>query len=759
MKKIWIKDNIETINFMAGFVYKLKKTAGNVVLNVAGASAFRIFINGVFTGYGPRRSAHGYSIINSYDISNEANKGDVTVCAEIIGYNNNSYNLVLDLPFFSIELKNNEKIIAQSTDFTAYHIDSKVQKVERFSFQRNFAEVYRLRENPLSFYKGQSVYKKAETVEVCGNQLIWAELPYAKFEEMPLNNIIESGEIYPLEDYYHFEFPAYARVGENCIGYLNDELEIYLSDEICKTGYKADGRQTLNLTNRYNLYDLGKNKTGFISLKINALTDSIIFLTFDEIIYNEIKNDPNFSKFFSGKELPLVFYRSGTLNAVEFIIKKGSYDLLTIEPYTLRYLKIFCKGSAVIEKASFILYENYNAYNMEFRTSDKNLQKVFDAAQSTFAQNAVDVLTDCPSRERAGWLCDSYFSAQAELLFSGKNEIEKNFLNNFVIMPHLKELPADMLPMCYPSDHINGNYIPNWSMWFVLELEDYVKRTKDTLFAEKCKDKVINLAEFFINNYSNEDVLLEKLDKWVFVEWSRANALVQDVNYPTNMLFAAMLKSIYNLYGIEKYNVLSKKIKKTITEQSYNGKFFEDNRKRIDGKLVKQNESTETCQYYAFYFGLADKERYPELYETMFTKFGPLRDYKKVYPEVSKSNAFIGNFMRLDYLMKCGQVLQVLKECAEYLGFMADRTGTLWEHDSPTASCNHCFASYAANWITQAVTGYKGFDSVKKEIYLTKPALNTDYYAKIPVENGFVVLISGKLPEVPDNYKIKYLEK
>ena len=35
--------------------------------------------------------------------------------------------------------------------------------------------------------------------------------------------------------------------------------------------------------------------------------------------------------------------------------------------------------------------------------------------------------------------------------------------------------------------------------------------------------------------------VLEKLDKWVFVEWSRANSLVQDISYPTNMLFSKCL--------------------------------------------------------------------------------------------------------------------------------------------------------------------------------------------------------------------------
>jgi alpha-L-rhamnosidase len=30
---------------------------------------------------------------------------------------------------------------------------------------------------------------------------------------------------------------------------------------------------------------------------------------------------------------------------------------------------------------------------------------------------------------------------------------------------------------------------------------------------------------------------------------------------------------------------------------------------------------------------------------------------------------------------------------------MAELTGTLWENDSPTASCNHGFASHVVYWL------------------------------------------------------------
>ena len=50
----------------------------------------------------------------------------------------------------------------------------------------------------------------------------------------------------------------------------------------------------------------------------------------------------------------------------------------------------------------------------------------------------------------------------------------------------------------------------------------------------------MKLLDFF-KKYENQDGLLEKLPSWVFVEWSAANNFVQDVNYPSNMLYAGVL--------------------------------------------------------------------------------------------------------------------------------------------------------------------------------------------------------------------------
>ncbi|MBP5467497.1 MAG: hypothetical protein J6Y43_08060, partial [Clostridia bacterium] len=140
-------------------------------------------------------------------------------------------------------------------------------------------------------------------------------------------------------------------------------------------------------------------------------------------------------------------------------------------------------------------------------------------------------------------------------------------------------------------------------------------------------------------------------------------------------------------------------VKKLIISLSFNGRFFEDNATRVNGKLEKTGNISETCQYYAFYCDIADENNFPELYKTMFTVFGKNRDDTTVYPEVYKSNAFIGDMLRLDYLAEHGKAEQAISECKDYYYGMVKRTGTLWEHETPIGSLVHCFSAMIAVWI------------------------------------------------------------
>ena len=272
------------------------------------------------------------------------------------------------------------------------------------------------------------------------------------------------------------------------------------------------------------------------------------------------------------------------------------------------------------------------------------------------------------------------------------------------------------------------------------------------------RDKIARLLDYF-SRYENEYGLLENLPGWVFVEWSDCSKFLTPVNIPTNMLYALALEAAADLYGDDSAKAKAEAIKNTIRALAFDGEFFEDNLVRENGKLVRAGNVTETCQYYAFFTGVANKADYPALFETVLTSFGPLRS-ADVYPNIPRSNAFIGNFLRLETLDRYGEEETILREFTPYFGRMSERTGTLWENNDPHASCCHGFASYICVLYAKIAFGYLGFDETDKTIIL-RENFRLSGSARFPVPGGFVsieITNGTRAVSIPDGYELKIVK-
>jgi alpha-L-rhamnosidase len=267
-------------------------------------------------------------------------------------------------------------------------------------------------------------------------------------------------------------------------------------------------------------------------------------------------------------------------------------------------------------------YAGAGVWQAHFAASDERLNRLFAAGRETFRQNALDIFMDCPSRERAGWLCDSFFTSRVAKDLCGDARIEKNVFENYLLPPKFAYLPDGMLPMCYPADHNDGVFIPNWALWFVVELEEYLARSGDRETVDALRPRVLRLFDYF-KKFRNEDGLLEKLESWVFVEWSDANSFVQDVNYPSNMLYAKALEAAGKMYGLSDLTDDAEHIRETIRRQSFEAGFFADNAKRVNGKLQTTTNRTEVCQYFAFFFDVAKPETYSGAVAAARERFRP----------------------------------------------------------------------------------------------------------------------------------------
>ncbi|MBQ7995270.1 MAG: hypothetical protein IJ247_03555 [Bacilli bacterium] len=639
MKRFWVKNGVYE-NQLIIFKYSCK--GNEKTIRLSAAPFYSIYVDGEFFSYGPERTGKGYSRVSEIELPKGINEIEI----KVISPNCPTFDCDYFHPFFGAQFITSDNNVIEPK-WEAYEDKGYLKESCRYSFQRGFVERFDLRKDN---YTRLDLEEYTENIiELPSNEL---NCSYRRIEFKQIDEFVMNGFDEYIEPYYLYKNPIFAK------SLLFDPVKDFI--EKIKVGYSCKE------------YTLGKVKTGLFNIEILSPENGVeCFLVFDEF-----KPDGKW-----------IFGRSSCTDMMQIILKKGVNKLINLNPYCLQYLRVI--SSQNIEcKCEFILVENESIKRIE-KTGDEELDRIFEAAKNTYVQNAFDLFTDCPGRERAGWLCDSFFTGMTEHNFTGQNKIEKHFLEN-IINSNQDILDPLIVPMCYPSYHQDKTFIPNWAMWFILEIEQYHLRNRDELLKNNAKDRVFGILKF-LARYENEYGLLENLPSWVFVEWSKCNDYVNGINIPSNMLYVATLESAYRMYGETEFLNKAEKLRKEINSFAFDGNYYHDQILRLENSQLKINENaiSETCQYYALFFDFCPSQSYKD---EMLNNFGPFRK-KDYHPEISPSAVFIGYFLRLICLAREKMTNQLVKEIKSYFSYMADSTDTLWEKATANASCNHGFAS------------------------------------------------------------------
>jgi len=694
---VWPEGREAEMNLFVVFKAMLPaKNAGEAgaperMLRITASSSYMAFFKGELLACGPARAGHGFFRVDELPL--ESDGGELKII--VAGYNINGFQYIDQTAFLCAEVTEGERVLAWTAPgtgdggFTAREYASHIQKIQRYSFQRAFAEAYDLRRKAPDTDLKLAAVKSGEYIE--------RGVRPADFSEVLPEAITCHGAAWVTE------IAPEARIRDRVVGEPRPEFKCFpLAELEMNTCWEAQAL-TFTLTdpgraefapetvraNSFTVLDMGREITGMPGFEYEADNELTVYLLESELLSTESPDS-------------ISFYRLGDSDVIKWILPAGKGCVMSYEPYSFRHVKLVVFGGDLRLNRFFVRQYTHQPVAKPAKAlklcEDPELGAIYDAAVETFRQNAVDIYMDCPSRERAGWLCDSYFTSRTEYALTGESLIERNFLENFLLPERFNYIPEGMLPMCYPSDHNDHVFIPSWAMWYVLELAEYLERTGDRELIDRAKERVYALIRYF-DRFENEFGLLEKLESWVFVEWSHSNDLVQDVNFPNNFLYSAVLRAAGSLYNDPRLTEKGEKLLSTAAAMSFTGRFFCDNAYRRGDRLVLSGECTESCQYYAFYFGAANAESHPDLFNTMVNDFGPDRMSLGLYPEISPANAFIGTYLRLDWLMRLGRYDLVLANIRGYFLHMAQRTGTLWENLQSFASCNHGFASHVAVWL------------------------------------------------------------
>jgi len=688
---VWAEGQKNQMNRAFAFVLDLgKKQMGEICLSAA--SCYKVIADGKLMGFGPNRTAHGYARVAVYSF----NAQYITV--EVQSHFVPNFCWVKREPFFACVLKTESGKEYFAEDFNCFALSDRVQKVRRYSFQRGFCETYINEKDRTALYfcKPQNAFPRVKTEKAELPHLLPSETLNPALSEIFAEKVIDSGYCKTSPEIAVYVDRTETLIGTVIEGFKRGEWQDFSTDEISRITYLSGAKSG---DYAYETLDFSRIVTGIVEVEIIAGNAGEVFFAFDEILSDE-------------KLKTIKPFRGDTANVFKWTVKKaGVYNLSAFEPYAFRYANVIT-SAGVKANVKVRAYENPEAGKMLFECDDKKIEQIMEAARHTFAHNAVDLLTDCPSRERAGWLSDSFFSSVAERVFTGDNKVERAFLQNYILADKSGH-PKGMIPRCYPADYYEEDgFIPNWSLWYILEIYKYFTQYGYDETVEKSRANVEGILNYFVD-FENEFGVLEDLKGWIFVEWSAANNSdhINGINVPSNACYYASLLAAAKVYGIKGLKEKAEKVKDYLLKNAYVDGFFVDNLIRNEkGDIIPTENYTETCQYYMFFFQCADKHTHKELFDKMLNEYGKsdssVSGGNPVKKQLTPSNMIYGVYMRLELLMREQKRVELLNECVRYFYDMTQKTGTLWENNTASASCDHGFASYVSRFIIYALFGF-----------------------------------------------------
>ncbi|MGM9550628.1 MAG: family 78 glycoside hydrolase catalytic domain [Clostridia bacterium] len=454
----------------------------------------------------------------------------------------------------------------------------------------------------------------------------------------------------------------------------------------------------------------------------------------------------------------------GTVNQGSTIMwgSSGSiYDTYTFrgegeEVYTpkfvyhgFQYLQIDGSSKPITkEQLTGYVYRCDNKITGSISASDENVTKVHQMITNSISDNMFNVLTDCPHREKLGWLEVSH------LLYP-------SIANNFNVAAYMEKISDDMIdaqkssgsiPSIVPpltvgkSEHAlrdnSDDDTPNDPTWcganIMVPWYTYVTYG-DTRQLEKAYDSMSMYFDYLtqLTQKSSTPYILESSDlnrdlgDWMSVE----NTSVTFVVSCTYFQLADTMAKISTVLGkdAEKYTQICENVKNAINEKYFDSTDFS----------YGTSQSANAIPLYLGIVPEGDEERVAE--HIAFN--AESRGYHLSAGEVGLKPVFnmLSEYGYSDYAYK-----MIMNETSpSYYYFVSQGKTTLPEIWNGGASQNHCMAGHGEGWLYEYLGGIRN-DSVAYKTIVIDPYIAeelTSFEANVDTAYGNVLSQWEKIDE------------
>ncbi|WP_431291606.1 alpha-L-rhamnosidase C-terminal domain-containing protein [Pedobacter sp. P26] len=361
------------------------------------------------------------------------------------------------------------------------------------------------------------------------------------------------------------------------------------------------------------------------------------------------------------KEEALSTEKCETLDHLDIDLAQKKDSIMPLSK-AFRYVN-FQPGNGVSADSVSMLYEYAPVTERgSFKSSDAELNKIYDVAKYTFHLNTREFFIDGIKRDRWVWSGDAY---QSYLM---------NYYS-FFDAPTVKRTLLAQRGKDPVTAHINT--IMDYSFYWFLGIYDYYKFTGDQKFVQDIYPRMQSLMTY-IDGRKNKNGLLEWMPgDWIFIDWADKLSKDGEVSFE-QLLYARSLETMAlcaklanDTEGAAKYDQQAKSLKAKIFELYWNQQKKALVHSRIDDK------QTDNVTRYANMFGIFFD--YFSLEQKLAVKENVLLNDK-----VAKITTPYMRFYELEALCAMGEQPYVLKEMKNYWGGMLKLGATsFWEEYNP----------------------------------------------------------------------------
>lgn len=308
-----------------------------------------------------------------------------------------------------------------------------------------------------------------------------------------------------------------------------------------------------------------------------------------------------------------------------------------------------------------------------FRSSDEELNKIYDVARYTLHLNTREFFIDGIKRDRWIWSGDA----------------NQSYLMNYYLLFDNASVRRTILALRGKdpvSSHINT--IMDYTFYWFLGIYDYYTYSGDKAFLQQLYPRMQSLMEYCLGRRNKDGLMEGQSGDWVFIDWADGLSKQGEVSFE-QMLLCRSLETMAlcaeiagDGAGIKKYQSLGADLRKKLFSIYWN----ESKQALVHSRV--HGAPTDHVTRYANMFGIFFN------YFTDQQKQG-VKQQVLLNNQVPKITTPYMRFYELEALCALGEQTYVLKEMKDYWGGMLKLGATsFWEEYNPAKTGVEHYAMY-----------------------------------------------------------------